>query len=129
MGEIYDKNQNRNIVDNTSDSILENVKGMIGLIEDTSFDRDIVLHINSVLMILNQMGVGPQDNFIIKGSDETWSDFIPETQDIEAVKTYLYLKVKMVFDPPISSIVKDAMSQAISELEWRLNFNAEKEKR
>lgn len=109
------------------DSILTSIKKLLGITEEyTQFDQDIIIHINSVLMILRQLGVGPEDGFSIKDKSNTWSEFIPATDGkFESVKTYVYLKVRMVFDPPTSSIVAEAMNKTISELEWRLNVSAE----
>lgn len=110
------------------ESILQSIKKLIGITEDyTAFDLDIIIHINSVFMILNQMGVGPEGGFSISDESAVWSDYLPEdNKNLEAVKTYIYLKVKMVFDPPLSSAVMEATKQMISELEWRLNVEAEK---
>ena len=99
---------------------------MVGISkEDLSFDDDILIHINSAFMILNQLGVGPIAGFSISDSSKKWKDYIPEIQNLEAVKTYIHLKVKIVFDPPLSTTVMEALKQTISELEWRLNVNAE----
>lgn len=70
---------------------------------------------------LTQLGVGPQDGFFIKDETDLWTDFIQDDKRLEFVKTYIYLKVKLVFDPPLSSSVLDAMNRQINELEWRLN--------
>ena len=76
-------------------------------------------------MILSQLGVGPITGFSISDSSKKWKDYLPDTEDFEAVKTYIYLKVKIIFDPPLSTTVMEALKQTISELEWRLNINAE----
>lgn len=107
------------------ESILTSIKQLLGIMEDYEhYDRDIILHINSVFMILRQLGVGPDDGFTISDKSTTWDEFIP-TKTIEAVKTYTYLKVKLLFDPPMSSIVTEAINRQISELEWRLNLEME----
>ena len=107
------------------ESILVSIKKLLGLTSEyTAFDTDVIIHINSVFMILNQLGVGPDEPFRITGVSETWSDFTTTT-DVEAVKTYVYLKVRLIFDPPLSSAVKDAISSAIAELEWRLNVQVD----
>lgn len=104
------------------ESILTSIKKMLGITEDyTHYDDDIIMHINSVFMILNQLGIGPSKCFTIVDSTATWSDFIPPEQDVEAVKSYMYMKVKLVFDPPASSTIVQCLNQAISEYEWRLN--------
>lgn len=104
------------------ESILTSIKKLLGITEaDTNFDSDIIMHINTVFLILNQLGVGPEKCFTIEDDVVTWNDFIPEGFDIEMVKTYIYLKVKLVFDPPASSTVLQCMEKSISEMEWRLN--------
>ena len=107
-------------------SILNSIKKMIGIPEDYQhFDVDIIMHINSVLMILTQLGVGPDDGFVITGADEQWSDYITDSKKLEAVKSYIYLKVRLLFDPPTSSTIVDSFNRQINELEWRLNVRAE----
>lgn len=110
------------------ESILQSIKKLLGMTEDyTAFDTDIIMHINSAFMILNQLGVGPANGFSISDENAVWSDYLPENnKNFEAVKTYVYLKVRLIFDPPMSSAVIEAMRQMISELEWRLNVEAEK---
>lgn len=108
------------------ESILTSIKKILGITEDyTHFDADIIMHINSVFMILNQLGVGPPAGFRIEDSSATWDDYIPEESMIESVKTYIGLKVRLLFDPPISSAVMECMKQMINELEWRINVQAE----
>lgn len=110
------------------DSILTSVKKLLGLTEGyAAFDADLIMHINSVLMILNQMGVGPEKTFAISDATATWSEFCGERTDIEAVKSYTALKVRLLFDPPQSSSVMDAIKSQISELEWRLYALCDKE--
>ena len=109
------------------DSILTSIKKLLGIEESyTHFDSDITMHINSVFMVLNQLGVGPPEGFMISGSDEQWSDFIPnDSINLELVKSYTYLKVKLLFDPPLSSAVMESTNRMINEFEWRLNVAAE----
>ena len=108
------------------DSILISIKKLLGIDEEyTDFDPDIIMHINSVFMILNQLGVGPEKGFSIKDVYSTWYDFIPSGSNLEAVKSYMHLKVKLLFDPPSSSAVSDAINRSIAELEWRLNVAAD----
>lgn len=107
------------------ESILIYIRQMlIGNDDETHFDPDIIIHINSVFSILNQMGVGPKETFSIVDDKATWSDFIEDDADYNEVKTYMYLKVKMIFDPPSSSSVMDAFKRQIDELEWRLSVRA-----
>lgn len=103
------------------DSVLTSIKKTLGIVEEyTHFDEDLIMHINSVLLILNQIGVGPPEGFSIKDEFSVWEDFIPESQKLEFVKSYVYMKVKLLFDPPISSAVLESTNQMISELEWRI---------
>ena len=108
------------------ESILTSIKKLLGIAEDyTAFDTDIMIHINSVFMILTQLGVGPANGFRITGAYETWEEFVSDGIVADAVKTYVYLKVRLLFDPPTSSAVMDAINRSISEYEWRLNVAAE----
>lgn len=108
------------------DSILTSVKKIIGIAEeDESFDADIIMHINAVLMTVCQLGVGPSNGFIVTSKNDTWTDFFSETRPIEAIKSYIGLKVRLLFDPPTSGSVSDAIKNNISELEWRINVMAE----
>lgn len=109
------------------DSILLTIKKMLGgsLVETDHFDMDIIININSVLMQLGQLGIGPTEGFIIQDEYAIWSEFLLERKDLIAVQAYIYLKVKQVFDPPTSSFVLDSVDRQIKELEWRLNVQAE----
>lgn len=105
------------------ESILTSIKKLLGVPEDYEhFDQDIIIHINSVFMILNQIGVGPSDGFSISDKTAIWSDFISDNKKFEAVKSYMYMKVRMMFDPPLSSAVTECINRMISEMEWRLNL-------
>lgn len=109
------------------DSILTSVKNALGITKEyTHFDQSIIMHINSVFMILNQLGVGPTEVFTIASDIETWDEFTSDDLNIESVKSYMYLKVGLLFDPPTSSSIMDAKNRMISELEWRLNVVADK---
>lgn len=105
-------------------SILEDIKKMLGVV-DNNFDTDIIIHINSTFMILNQLGIGPLDGFSISDSNKKWIDYIPDKTNLDGIKTYIYLKVKLIFDPPINSTVIESINKTITELEWRLNLNVE----
>lgn len=110
------------------ESILTSIKKMLGITEEyEQFDADLIMHINSVFSILTQLGVGPSEGFSIKGKTDVWSDFIPNDPKLESVKSYIYMKVKLLFDPPLSSTVMESMNRMISEFEWRLNVQAETE--
>lgn len=114
------------------DSILTSIKKLLGMTEDYKhFDSDIMMNINTVFMSLRQLGIGPTDGFMIEDSYASWDEYIniqeyPEKQALlSAVKSYIYLKVKLAFDPPINASVIEAINKQISELEWRLNVEAE----
>ena len=111
------------------DSILTSIKKLLGLgVEDTNFDEELVMHINSVLFTLTQIGVGPATGFSILTSEETWEDYLgwdPIPQELEPVKMYIYLKVRLSFDPPSSSFVLESIQRQISELEFRINLHVE----
>lgn len=110
------------------DSILTSIKKLLGISEEyTQFDDDIIIHINSVLLNLTQLGVGPEEGFFIEDDTADWEDFvdIESNAQLQAIKTYVYLKVKLLFDPPLSSAVIESTNRMISELEWRLNVAVE----
>ena len=108
------------------ESILTSIKKLLGIPEDYEhYDADIIMHINSVFMILNQLGVGPSNGFSITDKTAVWSNFISDNNNLEAVKSYVYMKVRLLFDPPLSSAVMECMNRMIGELEWRLNSEAE----
>lgn len=111
------------------DSILTSIKKLLGIAEEyTHFDADIIMHINSVFMTLTQLGVGPSTGFIIEDDTAYWEDFITDTTKLQAVKTYIYLKVRLVFDSSsLGSATLAAYERQIQELEWRLNVGAETE--
>lgn len=104
------------------DSILDTTKKVLGIAADyTPFDTDILMHINSVFSTLNQLAVGPDDTFFIEDNTAVWPDFIQGKNAINAVKSYMFLRVRLLFDPPATSFALDSMSKQIMELEWRLN--------
>lgn len=105
------------------ESILLTIKRMIGpAMVSNEFDLDLVTHINSVLFDLNELGVGPKEGFAITGETETWEDFLgPDVKNLEAVKTFIFLKVKMIFDPPTIGGVINSYEKLIKEYEWRIN--------
>lgn len=109
------------------ESILTSIKKLLGIPEEyENFDSDIIMHINSTFMVLNQLGVGPTNGFMIYDETSTWDEFLPEDDpNYEAVKSYMHMKVKLLFDPPSSSVLMECMNRMISEFEWRLNVNAD----
>lgn len=113
------------------DSILTSIKKLLGISEEyEQFDTDIITHINTVFMNLTQLGVGPENGFYIEDANAIWDDFVNtnEFTQMNAVKTYIYLKVKLLFDPPLSASVMESIKNTIAELEWRLNVAAESAK-
>lgn len=107
------------------ESILNSVKKMLGIAPDYSaFDPEIIMHTNSVFMILNQLGVGPKKPFRIENALQVWEEFLP-LGDIDAVRSYMYLRVKALFDPPQNGSVQQAYDAQIKELEWRMYTMAE----
>lgn len=109
-----------------NDSILGTIKKMLGLDDNyTPFDMDVLVFLNSALMTLHQLGVGPENGLVVSDYTETWNDLNPSGIMMEAVKTYLYICVKMAFDPPNNSFVMEAMKQQKEELEWRLREQVE----
>ncbi len=108
------------------ESILTSIKKLLGIAEEYEhFDSDLIMHINSVFMVLNQLGVGPIEGFSITDKTATWGDFTNNDLMIQSVKSYVYLKVRLLFDPPSSSAVMESMNRQIGELEWRLNLSIE----
>lgn len=103
------------------ESILDSTKKALGIdSEYTAFDPDITMYINGVFSTLLQLGVGPEEGFEIADKEATWDDFIGDNKAINSVKTYVYLKVRMLFDPPATSFALDSMSKMAAEIEWRL---------
>jgi hypothetical protein len=105
------------------ESILKSTKKILGLdAEYTPFDLDVTTHINASFSILNQLGVGPVDGFFIEDDTDLWTDFDVPPNQLHLVKTYVYLKVRSLFDPPATSFLIEATNQQIKEVEWRLNI-------
>ena len=108
------------------ESILTSIKKMLGIAEEyTQFDADLIMHINSVLSILTQIGVGPSEGFAIEDDVAVWTDFVPANPKLELIKSYAYMKVKLIFDPPLSSSVIESLNRLTSELEWRIQVAAD----
>lgn len=107
-------------------SILTSIKKLLGIAENyTHFDADIIMHINSVFMTLNQLGVGPKEGYFIEDDSDVWSDYISNDKLLHYIKTYIYSKVKLLFDPPQSSAVMDAIRNSISECEFRISIEVD----
>lgn len=108
------------------DSILIGTKKLLGLDKDYhAFDTDVIVHINSVFLILCQLGVGPKHPYSIVGEEETWSDFWGDYPPINLAKTYMYQKVRILFDPPATGVLNEALERQIKETEWRMMIEAE----
>ena len=111
---------------NIMESILTSIKKLLGIAEDyTHFDNDIIMHINSVFLILTQLGVGPPEGFVIHDATALWTDFVADGKNLELIKSYTYLKVKLMFDPSLSSAVLDSTNQLIKEYERRIQVAAD----
>lgn len=104
-------------------SILTSIKKLLGITEEyTQFDQDIIVHINSVFLTLMQLGVGPVEGFSIENASSEWTDFIQDNELLlNSVKSYMYLKVRLLFDPPSTGAVMEVMKEQIKEFEWRMN--------
>ena len=109
-----------------SDSILLSIKKMLGLSEDYDvFDTELIIHINSVFGTLHQLGIGPEEQFRISGDNEIWLDFDTNGEQIDEVKDYIFLRVKLLFDPPNHAYTLNSYKEQLEELEWRLNVKAD----
>jgi hypothetical protein len=107
-------------------SILTCIKKLLGIDSTyTDFDTDIIIFINSAIMALNQLGVGPTLGYVVTGDTEDWADLVEDEVALEAVKTFIYLKVRLVFDPPTSGTVLQALTETLRETEWRITARNE----
>ena len=105
-----------------TDRILESVKKVLGIApEYLAFDQDIVMHINSAFSVLHQLGVGPDEPFMIEDETATWTEFLGTERGVNSVKSYVYLRVRLLFDPPATSFALGAMEKQIEELGWRIS--------
>lgn len=111
-----------------SESILNSIKKVLQIAEEyTAFDTDIILHINSVFSTLNDLGIGPAEGFAIEGPLETWDAYLGGDLRMNSVKTYMYLRVRLLFDPPTTSYLITSAKEQLKEIEWRLNVRREGE--
>lgn len=107
-------------------SILTSTKKVLGISEEyTAFDEDIIMHINTVFSTLNDLGVGPPAGFQIVDKTAVWSDFIAGDVLFNNVKSYMFMRVKLMFDPPATSYLITSMQNQIEQLEWRINNQRE----
>lgn len=114
---------------NTSTSILDDVKKMLNIPpEDDSFDTDIIIDVNSAFSTLNQLGVGPNEGFHIVDKNTVWNDYIDDSILLEHIKTFIYLKVKMIFDPPLNGSIMQSFERQLGEIEWRIHTRIESQK-
>jgi len=105
-------------------SILKSVKKILGIADDyTAFDFDIITHINTAFSTLTQLGIGPAEGFMIEDEYSDWSEFIGDDNQYNSIKTYVYLRVRQIFDPPTTSYMVSAFNDQIKELEWRLGVH------
>ena len=115
-----------NVLD--SSSILNSIKVMLGISPtDYGFDQEVKDLINAEFLSLHQLGVGPKEGFSIAGPEDVWDSYTDNLHIMDAVRQFVYLRVRMIFDPPASSVVADAINNRISELEFRLNIQAEED--
>lgn len=106
-------------------SILDSIKQLLGIdVNDTSFDKELIIHINGALMILNQLGVGPMNGYLIDNNYNTWDEFIGERDDLEIIKSVVYLRVRLIFDPPQNSFLVNALEKQIAEYDWRITLQS-----
>lgn len=106
-------------------SILDSIKQLLGIdVNDTSFDKELIIHINGALMILNQLGVGPEDGYLIVDKNNTWDEFVPGQKNLEAIKSSVYLKVRLIFDPPQNSFLVNALEKQMAEYDWRITLQS-----
>ena len=105
-----------------ADSIFNSVKKVVGLLgDDGSFDEDILLHTNSVIGTLRQLGLSIPADFYVRDDVQTWRDLLGEFRDLDLVKSYMAMKVRLMFDPPSSSFGLKSMEEMVKEYEWRIN--------
>ena len=110
------------------DRILVSTKKVLGLTEDyTAFDQDVIIHINAAFSVLTQLGVGPVVGFMIEDETSVWSDYLTDIIKLNMVRTYIFLKVRMLFDPPQTSFLINAINEQISEYEGRISIQRELE--
>lgn len=104
-------------------SILTSTKKVLGIAASyKAFDEDIIMHINAAFSVLNQLGLGPVDGFMIEDDSTEWEDFDVPLNQLSLIKTYIFLKVRLLFDPPTTSYLVEASQKQIEEYEWRLNI-------
>jgi hypothetical protein len=109
-------------------SILTSTKKLLGISEEyTAFDEDILMHINTVFSTLNQLGVGPAEGFAVNDASANWDDFLVGDLRLNNIKSYMYMRVRLMFDPPGTSYLITSMQNQVEQLEWRINTQWERE--
>lgn len=112
-----------------SEKILNDIRKAVGLDEnDSHFDRDLKMHINSTLSVLTQLGIGPDDGFRVDSGDETWADFMNDNKLFNMVKSYMFLRVQSLFDPTSNSSLFSAFETLLKEYEWRIGVAVDESK-
>ena len=108
------------------ESILDSIKKLLGIQKEyTHFDSDLIMHINTALSVLTQLGIGPTKGFSISDNTSKWKDFIGDDPRLESVRSFIHLKVKLLFDQPLGTACIEAINRQISELEWRINVTVD----
>ena len=109
------------------ESILDTIKQLLGIpADDDSFDTDVKVNINAAIFTLSQIGIGPSNGYIVTSNTQMWNDYIGSSLiNLEGVKNYIYLKTKLVFDPPTNSTTIQAINDSLKELEWRMQLAVE----
>lgn len=109
-----------------TDSILTTVKKNLGLADEyTAFDPDVIMHINTAFTTLADIGLGPSDGFMIEDKTPVWADFLGTDKRLNSVKSYVYLRVRLLFDPPTTGYLKDSMEKQLDEILYRLSYYRE----
>ena len=106
-------------------SILDSIKSLLGIdVSDINFDTELIIHINGAIAVLSQLGVGPKTGYLIIDKNNQWNEFIGERTDLEFIKSDIYLRVRLIFDPPQNSFLVDAIKESIKEYDWRIGINS-----
>lgn len=105
-----------------AESILNSTKKILGISADyDAFDQDVIMHTNSAFATLHQLGLGPDEGFMIEDDAALWRDFLDDDMRLNSIKTYVYLKVRLLFDPPTNSFTITALQEQVKEIEWRVS--------
>lgn len=110
----------RKAVNTMNESVLDTIRRMLGIPDDGSYDNDIIVNINAAFFTLYQLGVGTLEPFVVKSDQDVWSSFTKDSNKLEAIKLYIYIRTRLAFDPPLTSFVIDSLKKTADEIEWRL---------